>query len=117
MALSNHQIESGYEILVSILEEALEAHADSIRLEYEDTGLGVNFFSGELGSLVGIVPRDQEQDVLAALIEKAGMATNLHGKIRLRLHGHEQVISVKEFNSFGESAYLLRFRKPRYPLP
>ena len=117
MPLSNHQIESGYEILVSVLEEALEARVDSIRLEYEDTGLGVNFFSGELGSLVGIVPHDQEQDVLAALIEKAGMATKLHGEIRLRLHGHEQVISVKEINSFGESAYLLRFRKPRYPLP
>lgn len=70
MPLSNHQIESGYEILVSVLEEALEAHVDSIRLEYEDTGLGVNFFSGELGSLVGIVPRDQEQEVLAASLKK-----------------------------------------------
>ncbi len=115
MVFSDHQIELGYKILISVLEEALEARADSIRFEYEDAGLGVNFFNGELGSLVGIVPRDQEQDVLAALIEKAGMETKLHGEIRLRLHGHEQVISVKEFDSFGESAYLLCFRKPRDP--
>ena len=71
MPFSMKQVVFGSEILVAVLEEALKAGVDSIRLEYEDTGLGVNFFSGELGSLVGIVPRDREQDILASLIEKA----------------------------------------------
>jgi len=100
MTFSMKQVLSGSEILVGVLEEALKAGADSIRLEYEDTGLGVNFFSGELGSLVGIVPRDREQDVLASLIEKAGMVTKAHGEITIQLHGSEHVIDVKEFDSF-----------------
>ncbi len=114
MPFSMKQVLSGPEILVGVLEEALKAGADSIRLEYEDTGLGVNFFNGQLGSLVGIVPRDREQDLLASLIEKAGMLTKAHGEITIQLHGREHVIDVKEFDSFGESAYLLSFRKRRH---
>ena len=64
MTLSNHRKESGHELLVRLLKEALEASADSIRLEYEETGLGVNFFRGQFGNLVEIIPRDREQEVI-----------------------------------------------------
>jgi hypothetical protein len=113
MTLSNHQKESGYELLARFLKEALEARADSIRLEYEDTGLGINFFRGQFGNLVEIIPRDREQEVIDVLIERAGMATKPKGQIRLEFNGREHVIVVTEFQSFGETAYLLRFRKPQ----
>ena len=70
MPISNQKIKSGYGILVNVLEEALEVRANSARLEYEDTGLGVNFSSGEFGRLVGIIQRDREQEVFATLIER-----------------------------------------------
>ena len=113
MTRSKHRKESGHEPLVRLLKEALEANADSIRLEYEETGLGVNFFRGQFGNLVEIIPRDREQEVIDVLIERAGMATKPKGRIRLELNGREHVIAVKEFQSFGETAYLLRFRKPK----
>ena len=97
--------------LVRVLEEAVQAGATSVELEYEGPDLIVyhNFGNTSLGS--ACIPKELQQDVIEALVERAGLSRKSKGKMQVRLLGKEYEAGVKEYDSFGESAFTITLKE------
>jgi len=97
--------------LIRILEEAVRAGADSVELEWEGRDLMAYQSLGH--AAVGTAPfsRELQVPVLEEVVERAGLRRKARGKIRLTLLGLEYEVLVKEYDSFGESAFLLKLNK------
>jgi hypothetical protein len=99
--------------LRSLIETAINCEADEIELEYVPEGFEVTYFRGDTG--VGEVINDPESSeaILSELIERAKLKNKSRGTFKWNYAGTEHEIRVKEYESFGESAFRLYLKKPK----
>jgi hypothetical protein len=97
--------------LVRVLEEAVRAGVNSIGLEYKGRDLMVFHQAGPLGLGASRIPQQLQQDVIAELVKRAGLARKSRGKMRVSLLGKDYEALVEEYDSFGESAYDLTLKE------
>lgn len=97
--------------LQAYLDEAVEAGADAIILEYVAEGLEVCFMLGDTGA--GRILKDSKlAGALMQLIgDRAGLDTRTKGTMIWPVHGQPLKIAVEEYDSFGECAFRLKLKK------
>ena len=101
--------------LEAYLEEAVEAQADAIILEYVPEGLEVCFMLGDTGAS-RILKDSKLAGALMQLIgDRAGLDTKAQGTMTWLVHGQPVGITVEEYDSFGEYAFRLRLKKKTPP--
>ena len=99
--------------LVRVLEKAVQAGADSVGLEWEDRDLVVYLNFGDTGLGSVSIPRDLQEPVLGELIERANLTRKPKGRMQVNLIGNDYVVTVNEYDSFGESAFTLTLKKSK----
>ena len=99
--------------LVRVLEEAVQAGADSVGLEWEDRDLVVYLNFGDTGLGAVSIPRDLQEPVLGELIERDNLTRKCKGRMQVNLLGKDYVVTVNEYDSFGESAFTLTLKKAK----
>ena len=97
--------------LVRVLEEAIRAGAHSIGLEYKGRDLMVFHNFGNAGIGASRIPQELQQDVIEELVKRAGLARKSNGKMQVSLLGKEYEAIVKEYDSFGESAFTITLKE------
>ena len=97
--------------LQAYLEEAVEAGANAIVLEYVPEGLEVCFMLGDTGA--GRVLKDSKlAGALMRLIgDRAGLDTKPKGAMTWLVHGQPLAITVEQYDNFGECAFRLKLKK------
>ena len=101
----------GSKEFIKIMEYAVAERADSVNLEYADTGLEVCYMFGNIGIGEVLVSRELEDEVIGYIVESANLHERTRGKFRVNLRGEEYIINVKEYDHFAESAFELTFKK------
>ena len=56
-------------------------------------------------------PRELQVPVLEELVQRAGLDRKPRGKMLLTFLGKKSEVLVKQYDSFGESAFILKLRK------
>ena len=114
MPNSNDNSNKAFLGLVRILEDAVRAGADSIGLEYKGRDLVVFFNFGNTG-LVGVgaarIPQALQEDVIREIVERAGLSRKSKGNFQVQLLGKDYEVNVKEYDSFGESAFTITLKE------
>jgi hypothetical protein len=97
--------------LQAYLDEAVEGGASAILLEYVPEGLEVCFMLGDTGA--GRVLKDSKlAGALMQLIgDRAGLDTKPKGTMTWLVHGQPLVITVEQYDNFGECAFRLKLKK------
>lgn len=101
--------------LQTYLEEAVEAGANAIVLEYVPEGLEVCFMFGDTGA--GRVLKDSKLagDLMQLIFDRAGLDTKPKGTMTWLVHGQPLGIAVEQYDSFGECAFRLKLKKKAPP--
>jgi hypothetical protein len=101
--------------LQAYLDEAVEGGASAILLEYVPEGLEVCFMLGDTGA--GRVLKDSKlAGALMQLVgDRAGLDTKPKGTMTWLVHGQPLVITVEQYDSFGECAFRLKLKKRTPP--
>jgi hypothetical protein len=101
--------------LQTYLDEAVEAGANAIVLEYVPEGLEVCFMLGDTGA--GRVLEDSKLagDLMQLIGVRAGLDTKTKGTMTWLVHGQPVGITVEEYDSFGECAFQLKLKKTTPP--
>src|SRR5258708_5401641 len=102
--------EEAFRELVRVLEEAVRAGADSVGLEYEGRDLIVYQQFGNTGLGAARIPKELQQEVIEELVKRAGLSRKAKGKMRVGLVGKDYEAVVKEYDSFGESAFTITLK-------
>jgi hypothetical protein len=97
--------------LVHLLEEAVQAGADSVGLEYEGRDLIVYHQFGNTSLGAARIPKELQQAVIQEVVKNAGLSRKLKGKMQVKLLGKEYEAGVKEYDSFGESAFTITLKE------
>jgi len=113
MRTHDDQRDEALQKLQQMLEEALDAGADSIELEYVAEGLEVMYVFGSTGSGDVIGDRVLASGIIRLIIDRARLARRSRGVMNWALFGKQYNITVEEYDSFGESAFRLILGKPR----
>jgi hypothetical protein len=100
-----------FQELVRVLEEAVQAGVDSVGLEYKGRDLMVFHFLGNTGLGASRIPQELQQDVIAELVNRAGLSRKSRGKMQVGLLGKDYDAVVEEYDSFGESAFNLTLKE------
>lgn len=111
MKVPNKNGPEALEIVRSILEDAMDAKAEIVELEYADDGLEVCFIVGNFGLGATLIDRAMESKVISTIVELAKLHRKPHGKMQIELRGKPHTIIVEEYQSFGESAFRMKLRK------
>jgi len=107
--------ERAFHELVRVLEVAAQAGADSVELEWEGRDLAVYQFFGNTGLGSVPIPEELQSAVLEEVVQRAGLRRKSKGRMLLTLNGEEYEVLVKEHDSFGESAFVLKLKKGGRP--
>ena len=102
-----------FEELARILEESVKAGADSLELEWEDRDLVAYQYVGYTGLGAVPFPPDLQEAVIREIVRRAKLTRNPTGTMLLTLLGQEYEVFVKQYDSFGESAFTLRLNRKR----
>lgn len=105
--------DAGYQELVRVLEQAVQAGLTSIGIEWKGRELMVFHQAGSVGLGAARISEDLQQAVIEQLVERAGLARKPKGKMPITLLGREFEVAVEEYDSFGESAFNLTIREPK----
>jgi hypothetical protein len=97
--------------LVRVLEEAVQAGANSVGLEYEGRDLIVYHQFGNTGLGAARIAQELQQDVIEQLVERAGLSRKSKGKMQVSLLGKDFEAVVEEYDSFGESAFTITLKE------
>jgi hypothetical protein len=111
MSEKDENSEGAFQYLVRLLEEAVQAGADSVGLEREDGDLTVVQYSGNSGMELGPIPKELEQALVDEIIDRAGLAHSPRGEIQIYLAGRDYRVIVDERDDSGESAFNLLLKK------
>ena len=96
---------------VRILEEAVQAGANSIGLEYEGRDLIVYHQFGSTGLGAARIPQELQEDVIGEIVDRAGLSRKSKEKMQVKLLGKDYEAAVKEYDSFGESAFTITLKE------
>lgn len=99
--------------LQSILETAIQEGAEAIELEYVAAGLEVTYVSGNLGVGEVIADHASVKSIVAELMGQAQLGHKSWGVLKWVYGGRAYDIRVEEYESFGETAFRLRLKKPK----
>ena len=102
-----------FQEVIRVLKGAVQAGSDSVGLEYKGADLPVIYQRGQVGLGAGSIPEDLKQAVIEEIVQRAGLKRKSRGKMPVTLGGSEYEVTVKEYDSFGESAFNLMLRKAR----
>ena len=94
--------------LQEIIEKAVDSEADSITIEYaKEGGLEVCFMFGD--TCVGgvLVDSTLEGEVMNLIHKRVGLEEKPSGLLHRTAYGKHLDIKVKEYDSFGETAFTL----------
>jgi len=100
-----------YRELIRVLEETVQAGADSVELEYEGRDLMVFHNFGNTGLGASRIPQELQQDVIAELVNRAGLSRKSRGKMQVSLLGKDYEAVVVEYDSFGELAFTITLKE------
>ena len=105
--------------LVHVLEEAVQAGADSVGLNYEDRNWIVYHNFGNTGLGAARIAQELQWDVIGEIDKRAGLSRKARGKMQVRLLGMDYEVAVDQHESFGESVFklTLRERKDKAAVP
>ncbi|MFO7987502.1 MAG: hypothetical protein R6U38_16700 [Desulfatiglandaceae bacterium] len=95
-----------------IVEQAVDISANTVTIEFaEEGGLEVLFGVGHrrVGGI--LVDRTLEAAVMRLIHQRAGLEKRLCGMMHWESQGQDLKIRVEEYDSFGETAYKLKFPK------
>ncbi len=98
-------------LLGDILEEAMDAEANVLELEYVDRGLEAYYMSGSIGIGILIKP-ELEGEVIRTIVKKAKLGKRPRSRMHMDLNGQKHTIIVEEYQSSGEAAFKLILEKP-----
>ena len=107
----SNKSERAFRELVRVLEDAVRAGADSVELEWEGRDLMAFQCLGHAAVGTGPFSRDLQSAVLEEVIQRAGLRRKSKGRMLLTLNGEEYEVLVKQYESFGESAFILKLNK------
>jgi Plasmid pRiA4b ORF-3-like protein len=103
--------EAAFRELVRVLEEAVQAGANSLGMEYEDRDLIVYYNFGNTGLGAARIPKELQQLVIRELVKRAGLSRRRNGTMQVSLVGEDYEVQVKEYENFGESAFTLTLKQ------
>lgn len=111
MSKNQHETERAVEYLNRLLDDAVEAGADTVELERVPERLEICFLAGGAG--IGTVLKDRalQAQLIELLVRRAGLKNR--SKMKWNIHGQDCTITVEEYDSFGESCFRLKLAKPR----
>ena len=99
------------QVLGGILEEAMDAGANVVELEYVDSGLEACYMLGNIG--IGTpIKAELEGELIRIIAKKAKLGKRPRGRMHMDLNGQKHTIIVEEYQSFGELAFKLILEKP-----
>lgn len=101
------------EMLQVAIDDALQAGADSVELEYVAEGLEVTYMFGNNGISRVIDDRMLGGEMIGLIVERAQLENKSRGVLEWPYHGKPRKITVVEYENFGESAYKLLLRPSR----
>ena len=85
----------------------------SVGLECKDGDLLVFYQRGQMGFGAGSIPKNLQQAVIEGMVKKAGLERKSRGKIPVTLLGVVYEVMVEEYDSFGQSAFTLTWKKAK----
>jgi len=91
--------------LVRILEEAVQAGADCLELEWEDRDLVAYQYFGGTGIGAAAIPEELREAVLREIVRRAKLSHKLTGTMPLTLLGKQFEVFVKEYDSWRVVLY------------
>lgn len=85
--------------------------ANALVLEYVPEGLEVCFMLGDTGA--GRILKDSKLagDLMQLIGDRAGLDTKTKGTMTWVVHGRPLVITVEQYDNFGECAFRLKLKK------
>lgn len=89
----------------------MQAGANSVGLEYEGRDLIVYHQFGNTGLGAVRIPKELQQGVIGEIVKRAGLSRKSKGKVQIRLLGKDYEAGVKEYDSFGESAFTITLKE------
>jgi hypothetical protein len=107
---STDNSDQAFQELVRVLEEAVQVGANSLELEYEGRDLIVYHRFGNTGLGAARIPKELQRAVIQEIVKKAGLSRKSRGKMQVTLLGKDYEASVKEYESFGESAFTITLK-------
>ena len=111
MADNTDNSDKAFQELVRVLEEAVQAGANSVGLEYKGRDLIVFHNFGNTGLGASRIPQELQQDVIAEIVKRADLSRKSRGKMQLSLLGKDYEAVVEEHDSFGESAFTITLKE------
>ena len=112
MSEDDDKSEKAFRELVRVLEDAVRAGVDSMELEWEGQDLFAFQCLGHAAVGTAPFPRELQGPVLEELVKRAGLGDKPRGKMLVTLLGEKYEVPVKEYENFGESAFVLKLKKP-----
>jgi hypothetical protein len=103
--------DTAFRELVRVLEGAVQAGVTSIGLEYQGRDLIVFHQAGMVGLGAARIPHELQQEVIEELVKRAGLSRKPKGKFQVQLFGKDFEVAVKEYDSFGESAFTITLKE------
>lgn len=98
--------------LVAILDRAVAAGADAVEFEYASgSGLEVTFMCGNTGLGEILHDRDLKSALMTSIVKSTGLRASRRGRMTTTLRGHEYTVHAESYDSFGETAFRLTFKK------
>ncbi len=98
------------EKMQEILDQAIDAGADAVTIEFaKEGGLEVLFVFGNTGIGDIFVEQSLEAEVMTLIYEQSGLEDKSYGVLHWKCHGKSLEFNVEEYESFGETAYKLKF--------
>jgi hypothetical protein len=105
--------DEAFQEMVRVLEGAIQAGVESVGLEYKDGDLLVFHQRGQMGFGAGSIGQDLQQAVIEGIVKRAGLERKSRGKIPATLLGVAYEVMVEEYDSFGQSAFTLTWKKAK----
>ena len=81
--------DQAFQELIRVLEDAIQAGADSVGLEYEDRNWLVYHHSGNTGLGAARISQELQHDVMHQIVERAGLSRKSRGKVQVSLLGKD----------------------------
>ena len=96
-----------FELLQSIIEEAINMGADIVELEYAYEGMEVTYLVGIRGIGSLLKDRTLESSIIDLIIELAKLQNKSSGVMKFVIGDKVHRIKVEEYESFGETSFRL----------
>ena len=99
------------ECLTCILRRAIQDGADEVRLEWVEGGLEILFVVGSLGTGELLEDSELAKELMGIVVDQAKLERRAKGTMAWSVKDWAYTITVREYESFGETCFRLTFGK------